>query len=301
MTVPPRVTVVMPVRNAERYLNEAIDSVLGQSLKELELLAVDDGSSDSTPAILARYAAADTRVRALSRPSSGIAAALNAGIEDARSESIARMDADDVSEPDRLARQLAILDAAPDVVLVGTAATLVDEHGRAVGRVGPPVVHDVIVEQLRTRNALVHGSVVFRRAAWKSAGGYDAAARLVEDYDLWCRLLAHGRCAGVAEPLYRLRLHADSVSSRAMGDQLEATYRVRRLHFGTPRPSWAERRTARADRHLAYARMLAAPGEMVPWRHLLAAWRAKPWSPTVMRHGLAHVRGTVAPTGAAPR
>jgi glycosyltransferase involved in cell wall biosynthesis len=291
----------MPVRDAERFLAAALDSVLGQSLKELELLAVDDGSRDASPAILARYAAADARVRVLSRRSEGIAAALNAGIADARAACIARMDADDVSEPDRLARQLAILDARPDVVLVGTAATLVDEHGRTVGRVGPPVDHDVIVEELRTRNALVHGSVAFRRAAWEAAGGYDQAAGLVEDYDLWCRLLAHGRVAGVAEPLYRLRVHADSVSARGLSDQLEATYGVRRRHFGTPRPSWIARRTARADRHLAYACMLAVPGAAVPWRHLLAAWRAKPWSPTVVRHGLAHVRGTLARAGAAPQ
>ena len=290
MTASPRVTVVMPVRNAERFLQDAIDSVLGQSLKELELLAVDDGSADASPAILARYAAADARVRLLSRPSQGIVAALNAGIADARSAYIARMDADDLSEPDRLAQQLAILDGDPHVVLVGTAATLVDERGRAVGGVVPPIAHDAIGEQLRTHNALVHGAVVFRRTAWAAAGGYDATARLVEDYDLWCRLLAHGRLAGIAAPLYRLRVHAGSISARALGEQLEATYRVRRRYFGTPPPSWVARRTARADRHLAYARMLSTPGDGAAWRHLLAAWRAKPWSPTVMRHGLAHLR-----------
>jgi hypothetical protein len=176
------------------------------------------------------------------------------------------------------------------VVLVGAAATLIDERGRAVGHVVPPTAHDAIVEQLRTHNALVHGTVVFRRTAWAAAGGYDSTARLVEDYDLWCRLLEHGRFAGVAEPLYRLRVHAGSVSARALGDQLDATYRVRRRHFGTPSPSWAARRTTRADRHLAYARMLAGPGDAVPWPHVFAAWRAKPWSPTVMRHGLAYLR-----------
>ena len=301
MTAAPRVSVVMPVRDGERFLPEAIDSVLGQSLKDLELLAVDDGSRDASPAILARYAAADGRVRVLSCPSRGLVDALNAGIADARSPYVARMDADDVSEPDRLARQIALMDAQPDLALVGSAATLVDERGRSVGRVAPPISHDAIVAQLRTHNALVHGTVVFRRAAWSAAGGYDASARLVEDYDLWCRLLAHGRLAGVAEPLYRLRLHTGSVSARALAKQLEAAYRVRRRHFGTPPPSWIGRRTARADRHLAYARMLFAPGAAAPWRHLLAAWRAKPWSPTVVRHGLAYLRATLPRSGAAAR
>ena len=289
-TSAPRVTVVMPVRDGARFLADALDSVLGQSLKDLELLAVDDGSRDASPAILARYAAADARLRVLSRAPEGVVAALNAGIAAARSACIARMDADDVSEPDRLTRQLAVLDANPDVVLVGAAATLVDARGSTVGQIVPPIAHDAIAARLRTSNALVHGTVVFRRAAWSAAGGYDAAARLAEDYDLWCRLLARGRLAALAEPLYRLRVHAESVSMRALSDQLEATYRVRHRHFGTPSPSWRERRTARADRHLAYARMLGAP-ERAAWEHLLAAWRAKPWSPTVVRRGFAYLRG----------
>ena len=297
----PRVSVVMPVRDAERFLKDAVESVLAQTFGDLELLAVDDGSRDASAAILARYAAADARVRVLSSPARGVAGALNAGIAAARASYVARMDADDVSEPDRLARQLAVLDADPGIVLVGAAATLVDDRGRVVGSVVPPAEHEAIAQRLLTHNVVVHGTVVVRRAAWSAVGGYDLSAHLVEDYDLWCRLLAHGRLANVAAPLYRLRVHGGSVSARAVSDQLEAAYGVRRRHFGTPPPSWAERRTARADRHLAYARMLATPGDAPVWRQLIAAWQAKPWSPTVLRHGVSGLRGRLEGSGASSR
>jgi hypothetical protein len=139
-----------------------------------------------------------------------------------------------------------------------------------------------------------------RRTAWEAAGGYDehAGARHVEDYDLWCRLLAQGRLANLAEPLYRLRWHAGSVSGQAVDTQLDAVYAVRARYFGTPRPTWAARRTARADRHLGYARTFAANGHLAAAaRHLMAAWRAKPWSSTVVGHTLRAVAGRAADAG----
>src|SRR5262245_48539446 len=112
-----RVSVVMPVRDGERFLGEAVDSILGQTLADLEL--VDDGSTDSTPEILAGYAARDPRVRVHSRPAGGLTAALNAGCALAVAPYIARMDADDVSLHDRLELQVSFLDAHPEVGLLG--------------------------------------------------------------------------------------------------------------------------------------------------------------------------------------
>jgi hypothetical protein len=202
------------------------------------------------------------------------------------------MDADDVADPERLAAQLDAFAHAPKRVLVATAAVLIDAHGRSIATVGPPLAHEAIARALRVGNVLVHGSVMFRRAAWEAAGGYDEAARHVEDYDLWCRLLARGELAGLATPLYRLRVHGDSVSAAHVARQLDAAYHVRARYFGTPPPSWSGRRTALADRHLVYARRFAAAGEpAAAARHMRAAWRAKPWSPTVVRSTVAWLRG----------
>src|ERR1700710_2718911 len=124
--MPPAVSVVLPVRNGARYLGLAVESILAQTLSDLELLIVDDGSEDETPMILARMAQADPRVRVLSGPPLGLVAALNRGIHAAGSSFIARMDADDIAWPDRLARQMTLLNSETNAAAVGTGWRVVD-------------------------------------------------------------------------------------------------------------------------------------------------------------------------------
>ena len=155
-----KVSVVMPVRDGERFVAEAIGSVLGQTVSDLELIVVDDGSTDSTPALLAGVA--DPRVRVLTQPPSGLAPALNAGCAEAAAPVIARMDADDVALPDRLEWQLAFLDAHPDVALLGGGIVLVDEEGREFDR-EPAAAAPALVD----RNDLVHGTVVMRTESFR--------------------------------------------------------------------------------------------------------------------------------------
>ena len=127
-----RVSVVMPVRDGERFLVEAVESVLEQTERDLELIVVDDGSTDSTPRLLAGVS--DPRLRVLTQEPRGLAPALNVGCSEASAPVIARMDADDVALPDRLERQLAFLDAEPEVALLGGGIVLVDEQGREFDR-----------------------------------------------------------------------------------------------------------------------------------------------------------------------
>jgi glycosyltransferase involved in cell wall biosynthesis len=198
-----RVSVVTPVRDGERFLAEALDSVLGQTLSDLELIVVDDGSTDGTAALLANAARRDERVRVLTQAAGGLAVALNAGCALARAPVIARMDGDDVALPDRLDRQVAFLDAHPGVALVGGGIVLVDEAGREFDR-------EPGRAELAESNGLVHSTVAMRTEAFRELGGYRLDQS--EDYDLWLRLEERFGIAALEEPVIRYRFHPGQFS-----------------------------------------------------------------------------------------
>jgi glycosyltransferase involved in cell wall biosynthesis len=206
----PLVSVVLPVHDGERFLAEAVDSILGQTLGDLELVVVDDGSTDATRSILARYD--DPRLRVVAQPHRGLVAALGAGIAETGAAYLARMDADDVSEPSRLERQLELLERRPRVGMAATWVAVVDEQGRELGRRVLPPAHDDLARRLLLRNPFQHGSVLIRRAAFDAAGGYRDDYGANEDYDLWRRLARSWELACVPEVLYRYRVHAGAVT-----------------------------------------------------------------------------------------
>ena len=204
----------MPVFNAERYLAQAMDSVLGQTLADFELIAIDDGSTDSSRQILERYAASDARVRLFSRPNTGYAVALNEVLGHARGEFLARMDADDVCVPHRFARQVQFLHEHPDVVAVGAWTLLIDCDGDPIGYCKVPQAHDEIDRgNLAGGGSMMpHPAVMFRRAALVQMGGYRTEFEPAEDYDLFLRMAERGRLANVGEVLLHYRAHLKSVS-----------------------------------------------------------------------------------------
>jgi GT2 family glycosyltransferase len=210
----PRVTVLVPVRDGERWLRTAIDSVLTQSVSDFELLVVDDGSRDSTPDLLAEYARQDSRVRILQQPAQGVASALNRGIGAARGPFIARLDVDDVALPGRLARQIRFLDEHPEVVLLGSWAVRINENDRSVGYLMPPTRHAAIMRALARDNPFIHSSVMYRTAAVQRLGGYRPSFEAAEDYDLWLRLSEVGKFANLAKPLIRYRHHEKNITQR---------------------------------------------------------------------------------------
>jgi hypothetical protein len=206
----PRVSVVMPVRNGAAYLEEAVGSVLSQTLEDLELIVVDDGSTDATPAILERVARSDDRVRVLRIPPSGLTPALNRGWREARADYVARLDADDVALPTRLANQAAFLDDHPEVGVVGSAYVPLSHTGERLGIVRYAVDDATLRADLLRYNCLPHPTVMVRRAALEEADGYrlDQA----EDYDLWLRIAERWDLANLAEPLILYRHHAGQFS-----------------------------------------------------------------------------------------
>ena len=191
----PRISVVLPVRNGAAYFEEALESVLSQTLRELELIVVDDGSTDRTPEILASAASRDRRVRLLASGSSGVVAALNEGCAAAAAPFVARLDADDVALPERLERQVAVLDVHPEVGLVGGAYFTIDEAGTRRATFRTPTHDAALRGRLAKYNVFASSAVTFRRDAFEQAGGYRLAP--IEDYDLWLRISERWQLAAV--------------------------------------------------------------------------------------------------------
>src|SRR5438445_5451065 len=182
----PRVSVLLPVWNGEAFLEQAMESILRQTFSSFELIVIDDGSTDRTTAIAEEFASGDNRVRVLRRPHEGLSAALNAGIAATRGEYVARMDADDISVPDRLQKQVAYLDAHPACVAVGTWIEVVDEAGVHLGLKTFVETHEEIsAALLRGVSPIAHPTVVMRRDVLRGAGGYDARCYPSEDLGLW--------------------------------------------------------------------------------------------------------------------
>ncbi|MCG6203338.1 glycosyltransferase [Rhodopseudomonas sp. HC1] len=238
LPVTPEVSVILPVRDGQRWLREAVGSVLTQTLANLELLVIDDGSSDSTPAILAELQAADSRLLVLRQDRDGLVAALNRGLAQARAPLIARLDADDIALPERLARQRDYMRAHPEVVLLGGWAEIIDEHGMPRGRqMRPDPGHPR--ETLARKSPFIHPTVMFRADAARRVGGYRAAFEAGEDYDFWLRLAEIGEIAILPELLIRYREHGGSVTRTR---ELRQIYSARLAKLAS-----AERRAGRPD------------------------------------------------------
>ncbi|MFO7902521.1 MAG: glycosyltransferase [Pirellulaceae bacterium] len=210
-----RVSVVMSVYNAERYLAQAVRSILQQDLEDFEFVVVDDGSTDGSLGILRSFS--DGRLVVLEQENQGLPKALNRGVRQARAPLIARMDADDVSMPNRLRLQLEFLEQNSDHVAVGSNARVIDEDGRYVYATDKPLDD----RSLRARclqtplePPLIHPASMFRRAAFTAAGGYSEQVIGVEDTVLFNRMMRSGKFANLAEPLIQYRIVPTSITRR---------------------------------------------------------------------------------------
>ncbi|XXJ18080.1 glycosyltransferase family 2 protein [Desulfovibrio caledoniensis] len=226
----PRLTVLMPVYNGERFLQQALDSILAQTCGDFRLFVCNDGSTDGTAEILARCG--DSRLRVFEQENRGVVESLNRMLEAAGTELVARHDADDVSHPERFARQITHLDAHPEVGLLGTYACKISEAGDEVGCITPHVAHEDIVRCLPDYNQFVHGSVMMRRAACERAGGYASVFVHGEDYELWFRMTRVTRAGNLPEKLYRYRLHGSQIQALRTVEQQRIRDFVGRFSMG---------------------------------------------------------------------
>lgn len=245
----------MAVHDGERYVGEAVDSVLAQSFRDLELLVVDDGSTDRTVEIVRERA--DPRVRVLSNARNlGLAPSLNVGLAEARGAFVARLDADDVALPARLARQVAFMDANRDVALLGSWYREMAADGTSGAPVRVPTGHWDLRWHLCLYSPFAHSAMLWRRElVAREIGSYDERLTYSMDYDLWRRIAERLFVANVPEYLVRLRAHAGSMTStfgdrRNEGLRIQAAHAARLLGWPAERGEENERRLRRLYRML---------------------------------------------------
>lgn len=211
----------MSVYNAERFLGKAIESIRAQSVRDYEFLILNDGSTDSSRAIIDSHAAEDPRIVPVHRENRGLVASLNELLDRARAPIVARMDADDIALPSRFAKQLAFLRDHPDYGVIGSWTRDIDADGAPYPLSGAdhPVTHDDFLAAVEHGPLLCHPSAMVRLEPVRAVGGYHAAFRHCEDYDLWLRLAGVTKLGSLPERLLDYRHTPEQVSSRHAVEQ----------------------------------------------------------------------------------
>lgn len=300
----PTISVIMPVYNAERYVAEAVESILAQTFTDFEFLIIDDGSTDGSLAILQKYAARDSRVRLKSRPNTGYIVALNEMLADARGEFIARMDADDISVPERFAIQIDFLENHGEAVAIGSKVLLIDEDGDSIREFREGTNYEE-TERLLLKgdggSAVCHPTVMMRTERLAAAGGYDESFWPAEDLELFMRLSRCGKVCVLPRVLLRYRLHGESTSMSNRDAQLKAVSRavLRESEFrGFPIPDASCRQPAtpeknsRTQQHQRWAWWALGAGNVSTARkHARRATLLAPYSSAAWRVLVCSLRG----------
>jgi glycosyltransferase involved in cell wall biosynthesis len=217
----PLVSVVIPAFNAERTIDRTLASARTQTHEELEIIVVDDGSTDDTVGRVLRHAAEDSRVLLIQQPNGGVAAARNRGIAESRSQFIAPLDADDLWHPDKIARQLAVLHSSPEIGLVATAYSVIDADDCVIAEVAGTIPDQARFEDLCRRNFIGNGSsALMRRSEVERFGGYDPSLRQrggqgCEDLQLYLQIAEVARIALISDPLTAYRRGPENMSCDA--------------------------------------------------------------------------------------
>lgn len=206
-----QVTVLMPAYNAEKYITNAIYSVLSQTFTDFELLIVNDGSSDNTENLVRSFH--DPRIVLINQNHAGIASALNTGLQKASAELIARFDADDICYPERLEKQYDFINKNHKYIIVGSAADYVDENGSYIFTCNPPAVSNNQIQILKKIACpFIHSSVLFKKGIVIQNGGYNTHAHSFEDHFLWASILDKGKAYNIPDPLLKVRLNPHSIT-----------------------------------------------------------------------------------------
>lgn len=300
----PVISVVMSVFNGERFLSEAMSSILDQSFTRFEFIVINDGSTDRSDEILESYRSKDSRIQIVHQANCGLVDSLNRGCDLARGEYIARMDADDVAMRDRLMSQIRFMEMHPEVGVVGGDVEFIDANGRLLNIPKSPLIRRDYARALLDRCVLWHPTVLMRKATFISVGGYRNVVD-AEDYDLWLRIAEQSRLANLEEVLLRYRLHPGQVSAARCKEQslgaLAALTSARIRRSGSPDPlvsiqkitpasllsMGVDQRTLQtsiARGYLTWARNMCRAGEYLPALNMLhmvcspAFERAERWT-----------------------
>lgn len=219
----PKVSIILPAYNTERYLSESIDSVRRQSFTDFELIIINDGSTDGTQRIIDDYAARDERIISLKQKNQGLVATLNKAVKMARGMYIARIDGDDPWMDDKLSAQVDSLDKNLDVSLIGGGFEIIDENGFFIETIHALTRDEDIRRAMMLRNPFGHAGVMFRKDAFDKVGGYSNSHGPTEDFELWIRLATVGRLANLPKPVYRYRIVDNGISQSNSALQMKHT------------------------------------------------------------------------------
>ncbi len=274
---PPQISVVIPLYNAERYIGEALDSILAQSFHDFEVIVVNDDSTDAGPSIVRDYAGRDRRISMVTQENRGLAGARNTGIRHARGTYIALLDADDAFEPDKLARHFAHLESRPQVGVSFAASRFMDDDSQLMRAVQQPKLMAITPEHIFCRNPVGNGSAaVLRRAMLADLTfqppdmhhddlcWFDETFRQSEDIEMWCRIAVttDWRFEGIAGVLTRYRVNTSGLSADV--EQQFASWQRFKSKLATLAPALVERYGAQAEafqrRYLARRAALAGDG-----------------------------------------
>lgn len=211
----------MSVFNCQDYVGEAVESILSQTFKNFEFIIVDDGSSDGTREILLDWAQKDSRVKILTNPENiGLTKSLNRAIKMAQGKYIARQDADDISLPQRLEKQISFLEKHPKIKLLGTFWYLIDKGGRVLAEKTLPVSTRIIKKALIKTNPFIHTSVVINKELLDNIGGYNENFKVIQDYELWFRIARIAEVENLPLFLVKRRYHPKMISVKRDKEQL---------------------------------------------------------------------------------
>ena len=227
--MPPLVSVVMPTYNSERFLGDAIESIINQTFRDFEFIIVADKSSDRSDLILDDYAKKDNRIKVFMEKKKGLIASLNKGCQLAKGKYIARMDADDISRPHRLEMQLQYLEEHPEIGVLGTGIRYIDEAGRLGKSVRNPRDPKLIKFYLHLENCFVHPSIMMRRETIEHLGFYNPEAIHAEDYDLWARATSVTQVSNLQDILLEYRVWSGGISSHNALLRDQTVLRIRQL------------------------------------------------------------------------
>lgn len=235
----PRVSVIMGIKNGERFLRESVESIVAQTFNDFEFIIIDDGSTDRTAEILKEFSQKDSRVKIITNPQNlGLTKSLNIGIRAASGEYIARMDADDIAMPERFEKQVKFLDENSGHTLVGSWAQVIDEKGSDVRELKYPTADTELKKTLIKLNPFIHASIMMRRSALDQTGLYDEAWRYGQDYELYFRIAKNFKMANISELLLKHRINRDSVTRKNNREQARLALKARWRAIRSGQYSW---------------------------------------------------------------
>lgn len=224
----PLISVIMPAHNASKHISIAIESILSQTFKNFEFLIVNDNSSDKTARIVRKYARKDPRIRLFNNSKRlDIAGSLNKGIENAKSDIIARMDADDISYPQRFELQYKLIQKSKRIAAVGANIILIDSSENVVGLRNYPQTSDKLKKCLFKYSPFAHPVVMFRKDIFEKVGKYNPKYSPTEDLDLWFRLGKENEFRSIPRPLLKYRLSEKSSSHKMIKNLEILVFRIR--------------------------------------------------------------------------